>query len=259
MNLNEEKVSMQLINKEAQSLICTPLIGRSKEIILNELEEILLKKPDILEWRADYFDSLEDTEEVVALVSKIKLTTGNIPMIFTIRSNREGGQPILLSERETIELSAAICKRTSIEYVDCELSNRPEDIQYLCRISHENNTKLIASFHNFEYTPDSDQLFGKFIEAEAYGMDVAKIAVMPKQLEDVLRLLDVTLEAKRKIKIPVITMSMGELGAVTRMIGGIFGSSLTFGVGQSTSAPGQVPIEDLRQVINIVQKYASSE
>jgi 3-dehydroquinate dehydratase-1 len=88
-------------------------------------------------------------------------------------------------------------------------------------------------------------------------MDVAKAAVMPKQLEDILVLLTATLEAKNKLKIPVITMSMGELGAVTRMIGGHFGSVLTFAAGHSTSAPGQIPIEDLKQIIGIMNKYIS--
>ncbi|MDR3562432.1 MAG: type I 3-dehydroquinate dehydratase, partial [Negativicutes bacterium] len=103
-------------------------------------------------------------------------------------------------------------------------------------------------------TPQREELAAKFNEAERYGLDVAKVAVMPEKLEDVLTLLAATLEAKQRLKIPLISMSMGGYGAITRMMGGVFGSSLTFAVGQSASAPGQVPIDDLRTVLDIVEK-----
>ena len=58
----------------------------------------------------------------------------------------------------------------------------------------------------------------------------------------------------RELQIPIISMSMGPYGSLTRMFGFAFGSALTFAVGQSSSAPGQVPIEDLRVVLEIVQR-----
>ncbi|MDP4089177.1 MAG: type I 3-dehydroquinate dehydratase [Bacillota bacterium] len=246
----------KLIGREAGPLICTPLIGKTREVILDELDKILVKGPDIIEWRADFFDNLSDCLDVAALARDVKKLAGNISVIFTIRSAREGGQPISLSDSEVIEINTVVCRETDIEYVDCELSNTPSDINYLLKVAHENGTGVIASFHNFDYTPAEDILYAKLLEAEAYGMDAGKIAVMPKTLEDVLVLLSTTLKARNTMKIPVITMSMGQLGAVTRLIGGIFGSSLTFAVGQSTSAPGQIPIEDLKQVMDILQKYA---
>jgi 3-dehydroquinate dehydratase-1 len=41
-------------------------------------------------------------------------------------------------------------------------------------------------------------------------------------------------------------MSMGEQGAVTRLAGGLFGSDITFAVGKASSAPGQIPIAEMR-------------
>lgn len=244
----------KIIGEGTQPLICTPLVGRNQEIVLAELANVLEKKPDIIEWRADFFKGIVNTDEVVALANKIKGIAGDLPIIFTIRSTREGGQTIPLSDSEAIELNAAICTNTSVEYVDCELSNLPEHFQQLCKVARENSTKIIASFHNFNCTPSKESLEQKFTQAEEYGADVAKVAVMPKKLEDVLTLLSATLEAKNRLKIPVISMSMGGLGAVTRMFGGVFGSTVSFAVGQSSSAPGQVPIEDLNTVFHIVKK-----
>jgi 3-dehydroquinate dehydratase-1 len=49
-------------------------------------------------------------------------------------------------------------------------------------------------------------------------------------------------------------MSMGPLGSVTRMIGGVFGSSLSFAVGEASSAPGQIPIADLHAVYAVIRR-----
>jgi 3-dehydroquinate dehydratase I len=247
------------LGERNQPLICTPIVGKKREFILAELNSVLAKKPDIIEWRADFFEGIANTNEVITIAKQIKRHAGDIPIILTIRSIREGGQPIPFSDAEVIKLLATVCSNTDVEYIDYELSNLPEHIKELYRIASENNTKIIASFHNFNLTPDRETLLQKFTEAKKYGADVAKVAVMPKNLNDVLTLLSVTLEAKNTIDIPVITVSMGGYGALTRMIGGVFGSAVTFAVGQSSSAPGQVPIEDLRTVLRIIQKSIGSE
>ena len=38
------------------------------------------------------------------------------------------------------------------------------------------------------------------------------------------------------------------------MVGFVYGSALTWAVGKSSSAPGQVPIEDLRAVLATIRK-----
>ena len=89
------------------------------------------------------------------------------------------------------------------------------------------------------------------------GADVAKIAVMPQSMDDVLALLAATERASRNVDIPLVSMAMGPLGAVTRAAGWIFGSAMTFAVGASSSAPGQMPIEDVRLVVEALQRTMS--
>jgi 3-dehydroquinate dehydratase-1 len=36
------------------------------------------------------------------------------------------------------------------------------------------------------------------------------------------------------------------------MVGGLFGSTLSFAVGAGSSAPGQIPIADLRAVYDVI-------
>ncbi len=247
-------LNTKIIGASPKPLICAPLVGNTKEMIPAELAKVLVKKPDVVEWRADFFENIADTAEVIDVARGIKKQAGDISVIFTIRSVREGGKAIALPDQEAVRLNADVCKLTDIEYVDCELSNRPADIRYIKEVAAENGTRVIGSFHDFRFTPAEDVLMQKFREAEAYRLDVAKVAVMPRKLEDVLTLLGVSLRAKDQIKIPLIVVSMGHYGAVSRIIGGVFGSALTFAVGDKSSAPGQVPIEDMQVVLDIIER-----
>ena len=113
------------------------------------------------------------------------------------------------------------------------------------------------SYHNFESTPPRVELVGNIIEAERQGADIAKVAVTPRAPGDVLVLLEATLDASQRVRIPLIAMSMGGLGAMTRLCGWMYGSALTFAAGKSSSAPGQIPIEELRAALRTLQRAAS--
>jgi len=118
---------------------------------------------------------------------------------------------------------------------------------------------MIMSYHNFQATPEGEALVAKFAEAERLGADIAKVAVMPKSPGDVLTLLGAVWRADEAGSIPLIGMSMGGFGAVSRMVGGVFGSALTFAVGKSASAPGQIPIEDLRIALSTVGRSVAGK
>ena len=235
-------------------LICTPLVGRTRDQLMAELAVVLPKQPDVLEWRVDFFDAIGDTAAVIAAARAIKQAAGNIPVLFTRRSTIEGGEKIALNEAQVIAMYTAVCESKSIDLIDYEMANDMANIVRVRTAAKANNIKLVLSFHNFSYTPGLETLASKFLTADQLGADVAKVAVMPRDLDDVLTLLTATREASKKLRIPLISMSMGPYGAMTRLFGWTFGSALTFAVGASSSAPGQVPIEDLNTVVAILQK-----
>jgi 3-dehydroquinate dehydratase-1 len=248
-----------MIGQTEQPLICTPLVATSANEILLELTSVLTKQPDIIEWRADFFEDISQADQVIAVANTIKKTAGHIPVIFSLRSAQEGGQPIPLSQEQAAELNVAVCRNTSIDYLDCELSSNPLYIRKLKDVAEMTGTKIIGSYHNFSCTPGREELVNQFSQAVKYRLDVAKVAVMPQCMEDVLTLLSASLEAKSKLSIPLIAISMGKQGVASRLIGGMFGSALTFGVGLEASAPGQVPIEDLQAIRSIIEKSLGSK
>lgn len=230
-------------------LICTPLVGRTRDAVLAELGTVQPKSPDLIEWRVDYFEGIGDRALVIETARAIKAGAGTTPIVFTRRSTNEGGEKIPLAEDAVVALYVEVCAARCVDIIDFEMSNAPADFARLRAASRENDIQLIASYHNFKSTPDRAALIDKFTEAQHLQGDIAKVAVMPSGPEDVLTLLGATYAASQSLDIPLISMSMGSYGSLSRMIGWVYGSTVTFAVGKSSSAPGQVPIDELRAVL----------
>jgi 3-dehydroquinate dehydratase-1 len=235
-------------------LICSPLVGRTHKRIVEEAANVAAKSPDVIEWRVDYFEGIGDTAAVLETGRALRATVGDAPIIFTRRSIKEGGEPIGVGDADVVRLYDAVGASRLVDFIDFEMGNDPEHVRAVRESARVHQTRLILSYHNFGYTPGADFLVQRFLEAERLGADVAKVAVMPRDRGDVLALLAATNEANGKARIPLISMSMGPLGSVTRMIGGVFGSSLSFAVGEGSSAPGQIPIADLNAVYDVIRR-----
>ncbi|KML03941.1 3-dehydroquinate dehydratase [Bacillus stratosphericus] len=252
MDVNIFQQKVKSAQTGGQPMICTPLIGQTKEELFLEVEVLAEKKPDVIEWRADFFNHLNDKEQVIDTLKGMIEKAGSIPFLFTIRSEKEGGECISLSEDEKVSLIVELCATQLVAAVDFELMHDVSHIQQVSQAAKRNGVILIVSYHDFHRTPEADRLVELFTNAESVGADIAKIAVMPHSYEDALTLLSATGKAKKHLSIPVISMAMGEYGAFTRMVGGLFGSVMTFAVGKESSAPGQVAIQDLNAVLSIV-------
>jgi 3-dehydroquinate dehydratase-1 len=177
---------------------------------------------------------------------------GSVPLIFTCRIHAEGGFK-KISQEARLKLITASIGSDGVDIVDIEMCNEPSFIETVKKTAKTNNTKLILSYHNFTDTPDENFIHDKLVQAQAMGADIAKVAVMPMDYADVLTLLRATLKARSgAVKVPIVTMSMGPEGRVTRLAGGLFGADITFAIGKTSSAPGQIPIGDLRQVMAVL-------
>ena len=238
----------------AVPVIITPLVGATREAILDEVAAIVPKAPDLLEWRIDFFAAIGDVDAVIATALAIRQAAGGIPVLLTRRNVTEGGVPIAIAEAQVVAMYVAACQARCVELIDYELSNAPADLKTLRDVSAANGVTMIMSYHNFQQTPDAATLDSKFAAAEKLGADVAKVAVMPQNEQDVLALLAATDRARQTIAIPLISMSMGGVGSLSRIMGWVYGSAATFAVGKSSSAPGQIAIEDLRSVLAVVRR-----
>ena len=237
--------------------VCAPLVARTRAALAAEAAAVAAKKPDLLEWRVDFLETIADTQEVLRAAADVRAASAGIPILFTRRCQREGGQPIALAEPQVLALYEAVAASGCVDLMDFEMGNEPDHVAQVRALTRRHGLPLVLSFHDFHATPADAELRARFEQAQRLQADVAKLAVMPQSMEDVHRLLGATLQASRALAIPVISMAMGGLGAVTRLCGGGFGSALTFAVGATASAPGQIPIEEVRAALAVLQRATS--
>lgn len=243
--------------RDGTSSICTPIIGRTTNDLLQELDHIFSSAnvPDLVEWRVDFFHEARNVEAVLQALSAIREKLGEMPLLFTFRAEEEGGERVGITLAEKRNLLEHVIKSEQIDILDIELFHEPSYIHTIRELTNMHNVKLIMSYHNFQKTPDRAEMLKKFALAEKYGADFAKLAVMPLRKQDVLTLLAVTEEANDIVDIPIITMSMGDIGSLSRMVGWMFGSVLTFGIRGKSSAPGQIPIDHLKEIMELTKLY----
>lgn len=238
--------------------ICVPVMGSGEANVLDDLKAALECQPDVLEWRIDWLEDISPAA-VCALLEKVRAAAGNIPLLVTFRTSHEGGQRSI-SAVDYAALLSAVLRTGMADLIDMELAMAarcPADLSGLVMemraLAYECGVPVIYSYHNFEETPPQDELVEKMKQMFLRGCDIAKIAVMPKSSADVLALLGATEEMKQLFpNCPVITMSMGRLGVVSRLCGETFGSALTFGSAARASAPGQVPALELRRTLELL-------
>ena len=235
-----------------KTLICLPLLAKQKNDLLDQAGQSKKLLPDLLEWRIDYFEQAEDRDVCLQSLKELRKEIGSIPLIFTCRSRLEGGQSNI-SEEKRLELITGVLMAGDADIVDIEMSSGVDFVESIQKIKVQTRCKLILSYHNFEKTPSEEFIADTLVKAEQMGADIAKVAVMPENNRDVLTLMSATDRVRTTlVKIPIITMSMGATGAITRLAGGLFGSDITFAIGTVSSAPGQLAIADVRRVMDIL-------
>lgn len=237
---------------EGKPKICVPIVERNRETILSYAEKALDMKPDLLELRIDWFEGLYNVEAVMALLKDLREIIADTVLLFTIRTSNEGGEAnISLHDYEVICERA--CQSGCIDLLDVEAFMADELLERICKIAHQNGVYVIASNHDFEKTPDEQELVRRLQYMEKHGADIPKIAVMPTNERDVLNLLSATLRYREENGTrPIITMSMGKLGVVSRMAGEVFGSAVTFATVGQASAPGQIAMNEMKHILDVL-------
>ena len=239
---------------EGPPKIIVPLVSTTKAELIQEAKHVKELKPDVVEWRADLFEFVEDLQAVTEMIAAIKNVFTEELFLFTFRTHKEGGTKEI-SEQDYMLLNQAAIQTGHIDLVDVELFTSEDIRQAIVKTAKEAGVFVIMSNHDFDKTPPKEAMIARLQKMQNHGADLLKIAVMPKSVQDVITLLDATHTMKTQIaNRPLITMAMGGLGVVSRLAGEVFGSDFTFAAGKEASAPGQIPIDELRYVLNILHK-----
>lgn len=239
--------------------ICAPIVGRTEEEIIEAAGAMHGLPVDVAEWRADRFGSVLEEERVLEVLRGLRKILGEMPLLFTFRTLREGGEKDLDIEKY-IELNRLAVESGYVDLIDVEIFTKEEAVRGLVEAAHACGVKVVGSNHDFYGTPPREEIIKRLWHMQELGTDICKIAVMPKTKQDVLTLLSATETMSRLYADrPVITMSMSGDGVISRICGEVFGSALTFGAAGKGSAPGQMDVNELWEVLTILHSSADGK
>ena len=215
-----------------QTKIAIPIFQAKKEDVIKVAEDCIEKGADVLEFRIDALDNpnFKDIQEIIEEI--------NFPMIATNRISSDGGS-FKGTEEERIDILLKCAPL--VDYVDIELQS---DDKYIKQI-HDTGVTTIVSYHDFHKTPEINEIM-YIVEKEQKLGDIAKVAFMPNDLDDTLKILAILSHCENTIAI-----SMSDLGSYTRVMASKFDSPITFAAGTDVTAPGQIDIETMKSLLNM--------
>lgn len=215
-----------------QTKIAIPIFQAKKEDVIKVAEDCIEKGADVLEFRIDALDNpnFKDIQEIIEEI--------NFPMIATNRISSEGGS-FKGTEEERIDILLKCAPL--VDYVDIELQS---DDKYIKQI-HDTGVTTIVSYHDFHKTPEINEIM-YIVEKEQKLGDIAKVAFMPNDLDDTLKILAILSHCENTIAI-----SMSDLGSYTRVMASKFDSPITFAAGTDVTTPGQIDIETMKSLLNM--------
>ena len=234
--------------------IIVPIVEVTRKEIIRKAESLAEVRKDIVEWRADWFEECSAPAAVEEVLRELRGALGNTPLLFTFRTLREGGEKAIEPE-DYAALNISAAKSGFADLIDVEIFTGDEIVREIIESAHKEGVKIVGSSHDFDRTPEKDEIVGRLRKMQQMGADIPKIAVMPQNRKDVLTLLLATEEMTAEYADrPIITMSMSGTGLISRLCGEVFGSSCTFGAVGKVSAPGQMNAEDLDTVLELIHK-----
>ncbi|MBJ8471169.1 MULTISPECIES: type I 3-dehydroquinate dehydratase [Acinetobacter] len=253
--VNAEPVALATQTQPATTAVKTivPITAKTKEQALAQAQVIAnTADADLAEFRIDLLSFASDTKQVIALGHELKKILGNKPMIATIRTKNEGGQ-LEISDVDYGKTYQAYLKNPFMDWLDVEMLRDQKVVSEIVQKAHQKKVLIVMSNHDFQKTPSQDEIEKRLLKQDQMGADILKIAVMPKSKQDVFTLMNATLKVSQQTTKPLLTMSMGQLGTISRVATANMGGSYSFGMIGQASAPGQIDVTKLKQILQTVQ------
>jgi len=238
--------------------VIVPIVATNARAAQEQAIDIADTDADMVEWRADYLSEqakisrgmrvnrLPETDRVVALAAILRVLVAPKPLIFTWRTAAEGGQASALGDGNYEAVTQAVIRAHAASLVDVQVRH-PAALRLLAEAS-DYKVPVIGSWHDTIRTPPEETIVETLSLIEETGVDVVKLAVTARRDDDVTALMNATAEREDAASVPLITVAMGEMGLVSRVLGHIFGSAATFATVGGASAPGQPTLTDLRRL-----------
>jgi 3-dehydroquinate dehydratase/shikimate dehydrogenase len=213
--------------------ICVSLTDETTTAVIDRMAD-LASAADLFEIRADL---VLDLDLLTILRAKTR------PLILTCRAASEGGRWPDDDPRRRLALLEGT--RRGFDYVDVEHRSDLLDVMV-----EKAGRGLIVSYHDFTRVPDN--LGALYADMCARGADIVKIAVMPRSIAEVGRLMDFARNVAGS-GTPLVPIAFGPLGTLTRVLAARVGAPFTYAAAAvgAEAAPGQLPLELLADLYRV--------
>ncbi len=244
--------------KSGKPAICIPLTGENRGELAAELQLIKNQPCQLVEWRADKMIAAMKSKSVWSIMRELLNTLGFLnaelecPLLFTIRTAGEGGDADIIAE-DYFFINRMVAGSKMAELIDVEAFVAPgsDMVSEFVKYAHSLKQKVLLSNHDFGKTPPVDEMVSKYECMNELEGDIIKLAVMPHDENDVAELLEAAAITNEEYPDkPLVAISMGEMGMISRICAGQFGSVITFAAGKNSSAPGQIKAEVLKEYLD---------
>lgn len=238
---------------QGRPLLCVPVMERERDAVIAEITCLSKSAADVIEWRLDAFAGVCDCNAVREVLEAVAPVLGDKLFLYTFRSKAQGGE--ISVDAETLEdLQELAMESGCVDLIDLEYFEEEHPVRKIKKL-REGGVHVVTSHHDFAQTPEAGVMYTLLAQMYAGGADIVKLAVMPQSTGDVLALLEVTARFREEHPdVPVITMSMGKLGSISRLCGETFGSCMTFGAHKKASAPGQYEMNRLLGILDAIHE-----
>ncbi|GGA99503.1 3-dehydroquinate dehydratase [Macrococcus hajekii] len=206
---------------------------------------------DIIEYRADLCGG-EKAADYIEDIKALKEKFSDLPIIFTYRTHGQGGKG-MKEPNEYYKLNKEIISEQCTDIIDIELLLYEDLRNELIQLAKEKGIQVLVSHHEMEHTPSLKELKALYQHMQQLDIDYSKVAVMPEEGRDVLKLLTAVYETKQDSHHHIVGIAMGEQGKLSRIAGGAFGSALTYGHIGEEATPGQLHVQQLKSLMEIYQ------
>ncbi len=212
-------------------MLCISITEKSTEKIIEAINSDTYG--DLYEIRYDLADNL-DLKKILSAVKK--------PLLITNRKKDEGGNFSGTESERISVLKEAI--KLGADYIDIEFSSGKQAIEELKKL--KGRTKIILSYHNFKEIPENLDAIYSQLEKEKCG--IIKIVTFANSINDNLKIFN--LLERHKAKKNLIAFCMSECGQISRILGLIKGSLMTYAsISEGKeSAPGQITAKALKEI-----------
>ena len=195
-----------------------------------QLDSSRYEDADVIEWRADFLEKSEILTVAPAVFEKF------------------AGREIELTNEEYVGILKDIQSIYHPDYIDFEYYSHREVFEEMLEFSN-----LVLSYHNFQETPEN--MMEILSELTSFSPKLVKVSVMAHNEQDVLDLMNYTRGFKTlNPEQEYVTISMGKVGKISRLTADLTGSSWSYARVGDESAPGQIPLENMRRIRELLNE-----